>query len=104
MSERREHQRAPYLEEVEIIHKHHSTPVSSFDISAGGIGVRFLGVPTASTVKLVMPIPHGKDREPVVLTGEVAWRKVGSAGIRFVNAPPEAIAQIQDYVNKYSGS
>lgn len=89
-SSRRVLRRKDYRAQVEIVCGDEVLEPARWtrDLSAGGLGLDRVNVPTFSSVVVFMPIPDGNgDTRTVILEGELAWRRLGSAGIRF-NAPP----------------
>lgn len=62
------------------------------NLSEGGLGLDRVNVPTFSQVVVFMPIPDDNgDTRTVILEGELAWRRIGSAGIRFSEPPPPEV-------------
>jgi hypothetical protein len=72
----------------------------SRDLSAGGLRVDQVAAPVDSPVRLALSVPAGPLEEDRVffVYGKVAWRRLSSAGVRFLNPHPAMIAYFEEVI------
>jgi hypothetical protein len=98
---RRVFPRVPYDEVVEVFCQVAPLPpIPIADISEGGLRTKFLGVPTNTKVKVAFPLPRGAGKEMCIIDGEVVWRKLGTAGIRFINPPEKTSRLLHNFIRQ----
>ena len=91
---RRTRRRKDYRAQVQIVCGEElvGPPRWTRDLSAGGIGLDRVDVPTFSQVLVFLPLPDGSgETRTVIVEGELAWRRLGGTGIRFCEPPPAEV-------------
>lgn len=105
--ERRMNRRVALTTAVQVVCGDQLSTRWSHDISLGGIRLGLLDMPVFSKVKVIFIIPHGADGQKghtCALEGEVIWKRLKAAGVRFTNLArdQESLLPIRDYVRQLS--
>jgi adenylate cyclase len=80
----------------------HSCPVTTRDVSEGGIALAGLPVAWVTGTRVQIKCEGGPLPRPLVAEGVIAWRRGDEAGVTFTGLEPDAAATVADYVARRS--
>jgi hypothetical protein len=100
---RRRHRRAPFQGEAELFLDGRALGRRAIcEVSEGGIRLKGVPAPIGSALKMWVTLPPDVEGQAAchLLSGQVMWRTLGSAGIQLVAPPLEVQTHLREYVDR----